>query len=790
MFRFGFPVIAFAFFSFSAAYADEPVIFKDGVDHVRLGPQMDYLEDANKEWSIEDVTSLPVSDKFKPLEMAFPNFGFTRSAYWFRLEVLNATDKPQKLLLEQGSSWFDVVDLHIQLPDGGFDSRQAGTIVPFEQRKIKHINFLFDFEIEPRASKKLFIKLESESPFLAQLTIWTQESFWRSSGIYGYYFGFFFGVMFFAFLYNLFLFFSLRDRVYFYLSLWLVSIFMLYFSTEGFSFRYLWPESPDIVSRDAMAFACVAWCSLIMFTRGFLDTKTFFPRIDNALKVFLWIYAALAPAQLLTPDLFSTIWIPIALGNPVLLLIFTVGLLSLIRGNRAARFFLIGTTATLIGTSANIFLALGFLPPNFIFYQAIAIGTLIDAILLSFALSDRVKILREEKEKAQEAVIESEKLLRETILHAKDELAVKVEERTQELSTAKERAEEANKLKDQFVTLVSHDLRSPLGAIKFGLEFIESRSSDSVNEAIKSVLVRSQATCDGLLRMIDRLLDINSLRSGRVRPQKRMVATDQYLKSIVDRLESLAVDKGITIEVKVPEGHKLFVDPELFAQIIQNLVGNAIKFCGKNDTITVFSSDNSPLTLEVQDTGAGMPPEMLSNLFTIDTLTTSPGTKDEKGFGYGLPLCFNVIKTHGGDITVESKIGEGSVFCLTLPETKALALVVDDQEATRIEVADYFDSMGVEVIEASNGIEALDLLAEATPHLVITDIVMPEMDGFALLKFIRNHPALENVPVIMFTSSDEVDARERAFSLGANDFVLKPIVANDFIPRVQRFVKA
>ena len=169
MLRHGLPAIVFLFLSIQSAFAYEPVVMKEGVDHVRLGPQMDYLEDANGEWSIEDVSSGPVAEKFKPLEMAFPNFGLTRSAYWFKFEVVNSTNTPKAFFLEQESPWMTHVDIYIERPIGGFDHRQAGSRFPFHQREIEHNHFLFKFDVGEAGSKLIFARLETNAPFAAPL---------------------------------------------------------------------------------------------------------------------------------------------------------------------------------------------------------------------------------------------------------------------------------------------------------------------------------------------------------------------------------------------------------------------------------------------------------------------------------------------------------------------------------------------------------------------------------------------------------------------------------------------
>ena len=157
--------------------------------------------------------------------------------------------------------------------------------------------------------------------------------------------------------------------------------------------------------------------------------------------------------------------------------------------------------------------------------------------------------------------------------------------------------------------------------------------------------------------------------------------------------------------------------------------------------------------------------------------------------GLGLPLCHDIMKAHGGALMVDSEPGRGCVFHISLPEAQATVLIVDDQEAARMEIVEQMQDMAANIIEAANGKEALDRLAEIVPHLVITDIAMPVMDGLELLQFIRKNPAMESVPVVVMTSNAGVDTREEAFRLGASDFVTKPIVAAEFIPRVKRFVE-
>ncbi|MDH5511207.1 MAG: response regulator, partial [Nitrospinota bacterium] len=366
----------------------------------------------------------------------------------------------------------------------------------------------------------------------------------------------------------------------------------------------------------------------------------------------------------------------------------------------------------------------------------------------------------------------------------------KRKEAEEKLRQAKEAAEEANKIKDKFVTLVSHDLRAPLGNIMGMLEILKGKVNGVIKDADMFYLTRATENCYSLVKMIDRLLDISRLRTGHMRVAKRFMFTRYLLEDCISRITHSAMEKGIEIHMMVPPGHRIFADEHLFSEVIQNLVGNAVKFLGQGDKIEIMTPGDRPGTIVVSDNGPGIPTNILPNIFLAHKKTSTRGTMGEKGMGLGLPLCHDIMKAHGGEISVESQPGAGAIFTLTLPQARPTVLVADDNEAARMDVVEQLRAMNVDVIEAANGREALDRMAECAPHLVITDIRMPQMDGFALLEFIRKSPALDNLPVIVFTSSDEIDAREKAFRMGANDFVMKPVVANDFIPRVRRFVKA
>jgi len=241
------------------------------------------------------------------------------------------------------------------------------------------------------------------------------------------------------------------------------------------------------------------------------------------------------------------------------------------------------------------------------------------------------------------------------------------------LRVEKEKAEKATQLKDKFVSLVAHDLKSPFFPILGILRLMREDTADPISEKQGMMLDRVIRNCESLVRTIEDLLDLNMLQSGKLLPAKERISAASVIGPIIDRLNHSAESKGVTIKNEIPRETLIYADPALFAQVIQNLVANAIKFCGIGDTITLFTPSDRESCIAVQDTGKGIAENVLPDIFKHDVKTTTPGTMGEKGTGLGLPLAYDIMKSHGGYLSVASTPGGGSVFFAGLPEGEPAA---------------------------------------------------------------------------------------------------------------------
>ncbi len=356
------------------------------------------------------------------------------------------------------------------------------------------------------------------------------------------------------------------------------------------------------------------------------------------------------------------------------------------------------------------------------------------------------------------------------------------------LRRAKEEAEQATRMKDQFVSLVAHDLRGPFTSILGFLELLENDKKDPLSKRHKGFVRWMLESSQKMVEMIDEILNISRLKTGKIIPKAKFINAHFLGEVLIGQIRPMAEKKGIRLENNVAVHCRLYADPDLFGEVLRNLLSNAVKFCRPGGYINLYCLEESPTTLAVQDNGVGIAKKRLAKLFSLEEKNSTVGTAGEHGTGFGLPFSMDLMKAHGGTLTVTSKENEGSTFFAYLPEVMPQVLVVDDDADFRQLLLLRLQPERVAIREAGSSLSALQLVASQPFHIIIADVQMPGMDGFELLKELRNHPETHDIPIILVTGDDSIPTRERAFQLGANDFITKPLDYADFLPRVRRFL--
>lgn len=356
------------------------------------------------------------------------------------------------------------------------------------------------------------------------------------------------------------------------------------------------------------------------------------------------------------------------------------------------------------------------------------------------------------------------------------------------LVEAKDEAERATKLKDKFVTLVAHDVRSPLNSIIGFLKVMENDTSVILHDKHREIAKRLIRAGEDMIGMVDQLLDLSSLQTGRITPKPAFFDARQLAVHAINNLENLANAKHIVISNNLPSGLRVCADYRLFSEVLNNLISNAIKFTRSGGEITLFCPEGKNNIVAVKDNGVGIPPAVLPDIFKQEVKTTTLGTAGERGTGLGMPFCHEIMKIHGGNLTVESTIGEGTVFYAELPPRTPQILIVDDSPTTRSALREALDPLHAVIAEAETGEAALEMAARSKPDLILLDIILPGIDGFAVLEKLRKMEETAAVPVLIITSDKKEETRTKGFELGAQDFISKTFHRENLLPRIRRFI--
>jgi signal transduction histidine kinase/DNA-binding response OmpR family regulator len=372
-----------------------------------------------------------------------------------------------------------------------------------------------------------------------------------------------------------------------------------------------------------------------------------------------------------------------------------------------------------------------------------------------------------------------------------------------DLEEAAEAARQANHAKSDFLAKMSHELRTPLNAIIGYSEMLQEEAEDLGDEAYTPDLMKIQSAGKHLLALINDILDLSKIEAGRMDLYFETFEVGQMIDEVASTILPLAEKNGNRLEVKYPEDiGTMLGDLTKVRQTLFNLLSNACKFTEQGVIALEAQSERIDgvdwMEFRVADSGIGMTPEQQEKVFEAFTQADSSTTRNYGGTGLGLAITKNFARMLKGDVTVVSEPGKGSTFTVrlpaqgaepgvqtpqdglpdepdtipTVPDGAKTILVVDDDPAARDLLSRHLGRGGYRVVVAANGEEAVNLAREISPDAITLDVLMPQMDGWAVLAALKEDPALEAIPVTMLSI---VDDRRIGYALGASDYLTKPI---------------
>ncbi|MCE5181477.1 MAG: response regulator [Betaproteobacteria bacterium] len=719
----------------TAMTSDGAVEITAALTEAPLIPWARIVKDPDRNMTAEELLKLPATAN-APKGNRIASFGFSDAAYWFSVSLDNTNPAPLQRLLVLEPTWLDDVQVTLIQADGARQVYEGGDSLPFKHRAIPHRQINFELTLPP-GRNRLLVRTQTRDPFLVGMTLWERSAFFESDSWESKYLGLIYGAIGAMLLFNLVLFFSVREKIYAAYVGYLSGFLLMHTTYNGHMFPLLWPDSPAWGNWAHSIFIYLFLLAGVFFAIYFLDLRT---RQFHAYRWAVGFILAMLASSVVTAlwggyglhVSTSILWIIIY--SPFVLLL---GILSLSAGNRAARFFLTATVAGFIGSFITAATVSGLIPFSFYGYRAVDLGMLVDAVLLSLALADRLRLSRAEAEQAKSELIET------TRSHAQ-QLEETVAQRTLELS-------QANAAKDKFFAIVAHDLRGPIGSLAVLFNDVITSRKDLTDELLKIVRASTNSTS----KFLEELLTWARSQRGEIDCNPEAFDIGQVLMETQALFSAQAQAKGVHLDMNIEEHCWVFADLAMTHAILRNLTSNALKFTQSGGSVSVrFGREKNRCLVRITDTGIGMSEEMQQSLFRLDVKPQSlRGTHNEPGTGLGLILCREFVEKIGGAIGVQSQQGEGSTFWFTLPIAKESeivdpqailkkirslkVLVAEDDKLHREASAQVLRELGCASIFASDGAEATWLALKNDFDLILMDIDMPQVDGIEATKRIR-----------------------------------------------------
>lgn len=369
-----------------------------------------------------------------------------------------------------------------------------------------------------------------------------------------------------------------------------------------------------------------------------------------------------------------------------------------------------------------------------------------------------------------------------------------LQQQTEELAQQRAAVEEADRLKSQFLSNMSHELRTPLNSIMALSQLMLARGTGTNPQKEAEYLRIVERNGRHLLNLINDILDLSKIESGRMDLSPTIFQPEHLVHRALEVARPLAEAKGLAIKVEADQVPAVYSDQDKVHQILLNLLSNAVKFTDRGQITVTIKATAKQVLFSVQDTGIGISQIDLPKIFDEFRQVDGSTTRRHDGTGLGLAIAQKLSRLLGGELTVETHLGQGSTFTLALPICRAATgkpvtispseqgprqagraqtvLVVDDDPSVRNLLKNFLVESGYDVLLAASGHEALTLARQNKIHAVTLDVLMPDMDGWEVIRELKARPETASVPILVISVTE---SRATALALGASAFMVKPV---------------
>ncbi|MDM1296118.1 histidine kinase [Sphingobacterium sp. N143] len=665
-----------------------------------------------------DFSIVSSSSAFQSLNSDVPNLGTSANAIWLRLPIKNNSQQDLDFILEIAYPLLDEIELYSPAENGSYQSIKLGEHQNFSIRAYNVPNYVFDIHLPRQSERIFFLRIKSTEQIILPIYLSSERKFMAQLNSESMLNGIYIGIVFIMAIYNLFLFFSVRDRGYLYYVLYVVCAGVTQMGIKGYSFQYLWPAWPYFATKGPIIFGCLSGLSALLFADSFLQLSKNAPRSRRIIAIFIILFTLgtiLALAGLTQPAFFM---MQLTTGAGSLLVLY-LSYRIMIRGYKPAKYFVYGWTVLLLGSVVFLLKDYGILDYNNFTSNAVQIASVIEMALLSFGLAYSINILKQEKEAAhqRELTISQENA---RLIHEQNTLLEqKVGERTRELTEsnsslqmtlehlkeAQSQLVEAEKMASlgQLTAGVAHEINNPINFVTANInplkrdikmiwtvldEVERIAFTPGISDSEKQAQIKKfkdDLDIDYLRTEVDFLLQ--GMSDGAHRTAEIVKSLRIFSRVDEDTLKFADINEGLastllilnslinnTIEVEKNYGNLPRI--ECYAgklnQVFMNIITNAVyainkKFAdkggGKLSMTTGVTKDQSAIFVNISDNGIGIPENIRDRIFEPFFTTKDVG----EGTGLGMSIAYNTIAKHHGNIIVESEVGKGTTFRLHIP---------------------------------------------------------------------------------------------------------------------------
>lgn len=647
-----------------AVQAQSTILFSKSIEGELIAGKMYIYEDESGYATYRDVAAL--QNNFIPNIKAVPNYSSTSSAIWLRANI--RVEKDELTFLEICYPMLDSVELFIVGAKGQVIGHKAiGSLIPISERDLPENHLKFKLK---KGLYTYYIRAKSTYALQLPIKLSSYQETYKASASENIFQGIYLGLAILIAIYTFFLWIALRDKLYaiYTLHISATAIKAMYFG--GYAYLLFWPNNSWINMYEPTIFG--AGIFSILFAIVFLETKTKFKKLHKVLVALVIINLLIFPFDWLGYHAIASRIVKIV-GLTASITMLIGGVLSYLQGFKPARFFMLAWSVFLIGVVLTILQQINILPYNYFLVHAAQIGSAVDIILLSFALADRMNIKHSEIEKLKKEnykrIAESEELIRQqnALLGKKvEERSREMSEQTQILGRQKEELEGLNTTKDKILSVIAHDLRGPLSNVSQLANMMSENEKLRNEETIGLLKDASKRSFD----LLDSLLHWAKAQFGDAEYNLSKVSFYDLADETIKLYGLKAKAKEISIENNIPKNICANADLDMINTVVRNLISNALKFTIVGGKIVLGASmdeDEQTVSFWVNDSGLGISEDKIDAIFDAGKNKSIKGTDGEIGTGLGLVICKDFVEKNNGTIEVISKLGQGSIFTITLP---------------------------------------------------------------------------------------------------------------------------